>query len=115
MITTEYYKQDEILKYIEDNAGDYISDVEDINDLHHYLFNQDYYEIYTYKAIEWLSDQVFECIGVVVDYETSNFGQVSTDLTNPCDIVNMYVYIVGEELLYELGDDWLENQKEKEN
>jgi len=34
-------------------------------------------------------------------YETDNFGEVNTDLSDPEKVVNMLVYILGEELLGE--------------
>ena len=33
--------------------------------------------------------------------EEDNFGEVTTDITDPTKLVNMYVYIVGEELIGE--------------
>ena len=42
---------------------------------------------------------MFEVIEVIKEYEQSNFGEVSTDLSDPEKIVNMYTYIVGEEIV----------------
>ena len=68
-------------------------------DLHNELFNTDYYIIGTYQAEQWLDNDVFEIISLVKDYENDNFGEVITDISNPEKLVNMYVYILGEELL----------------
>lgn len=68
-------------------------------DLHNELFNTDYYIIGTYKAKQWLGSDVFEAIDTIKEYEQSNFGEVTTDLSNPEKVVNMYVYIIGEEVL----------------
>lgn len=74
-----------------------------IEDLHSDVFNTDYYIIGTYKAEEALKNYgVFEAIEKIQDYETTNFGEVITDLSNPEAVANMLYYIVGEETLSEL-------------
>ncbi len=97
------YKHDEIrqhyIDWLAEQPADWIEENQD--DLHHHCFNTDYYIIGTYKAIQWLGDQVFEIMGIIKDYEQDNFGQVTTDLTDPEKIVNMYAYIVGEQVVYE--------------
>jgi len=44
---------------------------------------------------------VFEIIEFIKEYEQDNFGEVYTDLSDPCKVVNMYVYIIGEEITYD--------------
>ena len=73
----------------------------DVSDLHHYLLNQDYFIIGTYKAKKWLGSEVFDVIETIREYEQSNFGEVSTDFSNPEKVANMYAYILGEEILSE--------------
>ena len=73
----------------------------DVSDLHHYLLNQDYFIIGTYKAKKWLGSEVFDAIETIREYEQSNFGEVSTDFSNPEKVANMYAYILGEEILSE--------------
>ena len=95
-----YYKQDEIKQhfydFIEDQDKDWI-----LEDLHHHCFNTDYYIIGTYQAKQWLGDHAFEVIDIIKDYEQDNFGQVSTDFSDPEKVVNMYAYIVGEQFVYD--------------
>ncbi|MGI9339884.1 MAG: hypothetical protein ACR2PP_04535 [Psychrobacter sp.] len=88
---------DDICDKLEDNVGldCYASD------LHHYLCNEDYFIIGTYKAKKFLGDDAFEAIEMIKNYEQSNFGQVSTDLSDPEKVVNMFAYIVGEYILSE--------------
>ena len=72
-------------------------------DLHNELFNTDYHYIYTSDAKKALNEiGVFDAIGVIVKYETEEFGEVNTDFTNPCTVANMLYYIVGEEVLWDL-------------
>ena len=73
----------------------------DVSDLHHYLLNQDYFIIGTYKAKQWLGSEVFDVIETIREYEQSNFGEVSTDFSDPEKVANMYAYILGEEILSE--------------
>ena len=75
--------------------------VED-NELHNEIFNTDYYIIGTFEAKQWLADKVFDVIDYIKEYEQDNFGEVTTDLSNPERVVNMFVYIRGEEILYEV-------------
>ena len=99
------YKKNEIKEYFNDSLKDYDKEtleqlIKD-NELHHELFNTDYYIIGTYKAKQWLSDQVFDIIEFIKEYEEDNFGECYTDLTNPEKVVNMYVYIIGEQITYD--------------
>ena len=73
-------------------------------DLHHYIFNEDYYIIGHYNSREWLKKHdldVFEVIEKIKQYEEDTLGQLLTDLSSPERVVNMYVYILGEEILNE--------------
>lgn len=72
----------------------------DASELHHHLYNEDYFIIGTYQAKQFL-DQfgAFDAIGIVQEYEQSNFGEVNTDLSDPERVANMLAYIKGEEAL----------------
>ena len=70
-----------------------------IDDLHHEIFNTDYFIIGTYKAKQWLGDSIFDVIETIREYEEFNFGQVSTDFSDPEKVANMTAYILGEEIL----------------
>ena len=74
-------------------------------DLQNHLFNEGYHYCDTSEAEKALNEiGVFDAIGVIVEYEKDNFGEVNTDLSDPCKIANMIWYIVGEEVLYDLFD-----------
>ena len=80
-------------------------------DLHNHIFNEDYFIIGYYQAEEWLKENVgiFAAIEEIRKYEMDNFGAVNTDLGDSEKVVNMYVYIKGEEILQEsqvLQDSW---------
>ena len=99
-----YYKENEIKQYaiekIKENLQyneDYLN--QEWSDIHHDLFNTDYYLVYYSACNEWLGENVFECIEQIKEYEETNFGEVTTDLSNSESVVNMYVYIIGEYIL----------------
>ena len=73
----------------------------DTHDIHHDLFNSSYYIIGTYEAGQWLGSEALNIIGFIKEYEEEQFGESNTDFTNAESVVNMYTYIIGEEILYE--------------
>jgi hypothetical protein len=93
-----YYKYHEIKWYfkdfIEEHDKEWIK--ENIDDLHYHAFNTSYYIIGTYRAKKWLSNEAFNIINIIKEYENNNFGEVNTDFSDPEKVVNMYVYIIGE-------------------
>ena len=101
-MNTLTFKDNELNEYITDSIKEwkengYWEDMKE--DLHYHLFNEDYYIIGTYKAEKWLGNNVFKVIDYIKEYENDNFGEVSTDFSNPESVVNMFTYIRGEELL----------------
>ena len=100
-INSSSYKYEEIKEHFEDFINDQDKDwiKENFDDLHHHAFNSDYYIIGRYEAKQWLKDEVFNVIDIIKKYENFNFGSVNTDLSDPEKVVNMYAYIVGEEIV----------------
>ena len=104
----------EAVNELKQHAIDYIKDNEPTCygcDLHNEIFNSDYYIIGRYQAEQWLVKHigVFNAIGEIKEYEESNFGEVNTDLSESEKVVNMLVYIAGEEILSNieaLSDNW---------
>ena len=109
---TKQYKYEEIKAHFEDfindtNNKDIVEN--NLDDLHHEIFNTDYYIIGRYEATKWLGDQVFNVINIIKEYENDNFGSVNTDFSEVEKVVNMYVYIIGEEIVA----DYINEQEEK--
>ena len=109
----DYYKYDDIKESFNDSLVEYDKETLDklIKDgeLHHEIYNTDYYIIGRYQAKEWLSDEVFNVINIIKEYENMHFGEVNTDFSEPESVVNMYVYIVGEYIV----NDYIESLKVK--
>jgi hypothetical protein len=83
----------------------------DGSELHHKLFNEDYFIIGRYEAEKFLQDcgGVFKAIDEIIHYEKSNMGEVSTNLAEAEHVANMYAYIRGEEFLSKcstFGHNW---------
>ena len=81
------------------------------SELHHECFNTDYFIIGYYQAEEWLKNNygIFAAIDTIKEYEEDNFGEVTTDLSSSEKVVNMLVYILGEEIINGLDtiqDNW---------
>tara|TARA_R100001594_G_C3983828_1_gene250714 strand:+ start:168 stop:497 length:330 start_codon:yes stop_codon:yes gene_type:complete len=101
------YKKEEIKEYAADRIkenidydNDYLNN--DLHDIHHDLFNSDYYIIGIYEATKWLKNEVFNVIEYIKEYENLHFGEVTTDFSSAESVVNMYVYIIGEEILQDV-------------
>ena len=95
----------ERLKEIADYCGaDDFKDY-DVSDLHNDVFNTDYYIIGRYQAKEWMGADAFDMIGDVQEYEKSMFGECHTDLSEPEQVVNMWVYVQGYEIIDECHED----------
>lgn len=94
-------------------------------ELHNEVFNTDYYETSNHYAVEWFNNYeggAFEVIEEIKNYEQGNFGEVDTDFSNPCKVLNMFWYIIGEEVMGELMEGsvdcdelWNEELTEEEN
>jgi hypothetical protein len=92
----------EIVKYMDKD------DTFDIDELHHRLFNEDYFIIGYYNASEWFKKNdldAFDVIEYVQEYERDRFGETNTKV-NSESMANMYAYIRGEELLNSLNLDY---------
>jgi len=101
------YKFDEIKSYFDDWIKEQDEEwiLDHVDDLHHHCFNTDYYIIGTYQAKKWLGENVFEIIEEIKTYEKDNFGEVNTDFSDPEKVVNMYAYIIGEEIVFDYVDE----------
>ena len=93
-------QKQEIREYTIDRLKEGIGDVYSA-DLHHHLFNEDYYIIGTHRAKQWLGEDVWDAIDLVNDYETENFGERTTDTGDAEKLANMVAYILGEQVLQE--------------
>lgn len=107
----EALAKDMIIDFLHDNP-----DFDDWEDLHHEVFNTSYTFVYSSAAVDTL--EVFgtwRAIAKVKEYEEFNFGEVYTDFSEPVDIANMLVYIIGEEILYSRLDLYDLTESDKGN
>ena len=73
----------------------------EISEIHNEVFNTDYFIIGYYEAEQWLKANygIFAAIDTVKEYEVENFGELTTDISSSEKVVNMLVYILGENVL----------------
>jgi hypothetical protein len=98
------YNSENLLQLLEDG------------DLHHKLFNEDYYIIGYYQAKEWLKSHkvdVFEGIDYCKSNEIDHFGENHTNYDNEETLVNHIVYWAGYDLdLEAIVNQVLEDEEE---
>lgn len=80
--------------------------IDDLSELHFKAFNEDYFIIGYYEAENFAAENggAFNLIGIVKEYEEDHFGELTTDISNSEKAVNMFAYIVGEEVIYNLEE-----------
>lgn len=76
-------------------------------DLHNEVFNTEMYETNTAKATRILDGLgSYSVVAETVKYEQGIFGQTSVEkYSDPCLVLSMLWYMVGQEALSELGED----------
>lgn len=103
---------DEILDRVEDYEGS------DFDTFENEVFNNDERNMYYNEAKDELekfvsdedldgyetTDGVFGAIELIKEYESTEFGEVNTDFSNPCDIANMIDFIRGGNVFGEVMD-----------
>lgn len=98
--------KDEATKQVIQHGIDLIDEYKgqevEASELHHHLYNEDYFIIGYYRAEEFLKEYgIFQAIEKIKEYEQDNFGEVNTDFSDSEKVANMFAYIVGEEALAE--------------
>lgn len=101
----------ELTQYAQETISELYNNIEDVNtdDLHHELFNADYYIIYHSEAKKWLdlhNIDAFEAIDMVKNYELEHFGEVTREEYTPERVVNLLVYFIG----FEIGVEDIANE-----
>ena len=76
----------------------------DFDDLHHEVFNEDYYIIGYYQASQWLKQHdvdAFEAIRYVIEQELAHFGEsnLKHQDINSEHIVNLLVYFAAFDIM----------------
>lgn len=107
--------REELANHILDRINDGVITDDNRDDWHFHCFNEDYYLIGYYNCSEWLKTHnidAFEAVGICQEYEKENFGEVTKTYDNSETVVNMLVYVWGEELLAEIDADTIEELKE---
>jgi len=97
----------EIVNHAIGGLNDKVQEGQDKGDLHHVLFNEDYFVVGYHAASELLKAMnigEFEAIAYVMEQEREMFGEVNlkSEDMNSEKITNLFAYFKGEELLHNL-------------
>ncbi len=108
----------ELKSFIIDAINDNRLNDKPVSEIHNEVFNTDYFIIGRYDAEQWLINNggIFNAIETIKQYENDNFGEVNTDFSEAERVCNMYVYILGEEIINSLDtvkNNWDEDLNEE--
>jgi hypothetical protein len=95
----------ELKGYVFDLIDEGVLTEENRDDWHFFAFNESPYLIGIYECKGWLAlhgIDIFEAIRICQEYEMDNFGQIYKPYDNAETLVNMLVYIYGEEVIAEV-------------
>lgn len=96
-----------ILNLLQTTASDYAGECNTLEELREHAFNEDYNYIYYKDAAEALQNAgVFDCFQVVHTYMMDNFGDDSTDYSDPVNVANTLLYIQGEQITQAVAE-WI--------
>ena len=102
---------DEFEAYATDKINDGILTMDNQDEWHHLLFNEDYYIVGYWKASQWMATHgydPFEAIQICLDYERDAFGESDVrSYDNSESTANMLAYVLGEEWLNESGNEFI--------
>ena len=104
-----------VIDFLEELEGENKEDYE-IEELHDNVFNSELEFIYDHEAIDELNSYgTWEAINTVKHYQQDNYGEIVTDLSNPCDVANYLYYIESEQLISELLETFYSEGNESPN
>ena len=98
------------LREMRDYDADILDD-RDSCDLHSVIFNESHYIVGYFQGKQWLGEDTFEALGMIQEYEESNFGELTTDMSNSEQVAAMLAYILGEEAMEE-AIETIESERE---
>ena len=90
----------DVKDHILDQLGDRVGLDQKGQDLPNELLNTGYFSSSTNHAKKWLGNCIFDAIKDINEYEDFHYGERYTDTSDPMKVVNMWVLIKGEEILY---------------
>ena len=91
-----------ILGYAIDQLDSHVGLDACIEDLHHYMFNEDYFIIGTYKASQFIGSDLGKILEILIEFE-KDFGIFDESfymtILEPEKVVNKLAYVIGYEIL----------------
>ena len=88
----EELEQEEIDKYLKDE------------ELHYYMYNEDYFIIYHYDGKKFINNEFFNMLGLMLDYDDIIKEQLFKGSNlNESYFSNLFAYVVGDQLTMEVS------------
>ena len=83
----EELEQKEIDKYLKDE------------ELHYYMYNEDYFIIYHYDGKKFINNEFFDMMELMLDYDDIEEELFKKSNLNESSFSNLFAYVVGNQLI----------------
>jgi len=83
----EELEQEEIDKYLKDQ------------ELHYYMYNEDYFIIYYYDGKKFINNEFFNMLELMLDYDDIEEELFKKSNLNESSFCNLFAYVVGNQLV----------------
>tara|TARA_R100000742_G_C4179854_1_gene15339 strand:- start:82 stop:468 length:387 start_codon:yes stop_codon:yes gene_type:complete len=103
-----YYNLDDQIKKVSDYGIDKIKELEQKEidkylkdqELHHYMYNEDYFIIYYYDGKKFINNEFFNMLELMLDYDDIIEEELfKKNNLNESSFSNLFAYVVGNELI----------------
>jgi hypothetical protein len=112
LIENSSYNLDEQIKKVSDYGIDRIEELEqkeidkylEDQELHYYMYNEDYFIIYHYDGKKFINNEFFNMLGLMLDYDDIIKEQLFKGSNlNESYFSNLFAYVVGDQLTMEVS------------
>jgi len=107
-----YYNLDDQIKKVSDYGIDKIKELEQKEidkylkdqELHYYMYNEDYFIIYYYDGKKFINNEFFNMLELMIEYDETIKDELFNCSTKPNNLnessfSNLFAYVVGNQLI----------------
>jgi hypothetical protein len=102
-----YYNLDDQIKKVSDYGIDKIKELEQKEidkylkdqELHYYMYNEDYFIIYYYDGKKFINNEFFNMLELMLDYDDIEEELFKKNNLNESSFSNLFAYVVGNQLI----------------
>ena len=94
--------REELKQHVEDMISDGDIDEHNFEEAHYHAFNESRYISYDSNAKDWMKKHgidAFDAISYCIEYEKSEYGEVTQNYRSAEEVVNTLVYIIGYDVI----------------